>query len=107
MKEIAAQYFSQWVQYRRAFDAYAEMHASYDTKLVIFDETNHLHWKEIYSRPNLATSYICNIFEGVNFYQLYYCRKYSTIYLPKRFYNERGFKAEVLQDLTDEVIDIE
>lgn len=90
MLEIADQYFSQWCQYRRSFDAYADLKKvyTYQTKLIVYNnDTIEL----IYKNYPLNTSYI---FQGdhmllhfdiwhADLLHKYYSKKYEYIFLPK------------------------
>lgn len=84
MKDIALQYFSQWCQYRRAFNEFLELErVHYDTRLAYYDVKNAVsHMREInrtYKDHYLVTS------EYVNYLEL--CKmissgQYTVIFLP-------------------------
>lgn len=87
IKQISSEYFSQWCQYRRAFDEFKKMHSQQNTKLMLYDNTKHevLHilFKDLYNPylDKLWNSYDVDL-NLTSVYQSYHSKEYRYVFLP-------------------------
>lgn len=91
MKQIANEYFAQWCQYRRSFDAYVELHKiapKYDTSMWYYsrDEIELIYVEDVLSRHVLIVREYSNYSLLDELLHEYYSNKYEHIIIPESTY---------------------
>jgi len=86
IKDISVEYFSQWCQYRRAFDEFQRIHnlIKYDTQFYLYDPKDHASIRLIY-QMDVVNSYIIESeyqVPLVTIMHYYYSGKYKYIFYP-------------------------
>lgn len=86
MIAIAENYFSQWCQYRRAFDEYKNMKTKYNTQFICYDQDDlDYSMKEVYEVYGIEGSLILHSQYEIPPNELmskYYSGKYKYIFIP-------------------------
>lgn len=83
MTQISKQYFSQWCQYRRAFDEFSSMHLKQDTEMVQYDDTSAQSYKFLQEEYIPGKDFMVSgvMFPG-EIMGHYMSKKYRRIYVP-------------------------
>lgn len=85
MVQIADEYFSQWCQYRRSFDAYKDLKLRYDTIFIVYDPDSFENIKKLYSDYNLENALVIQTqyeFTPTEIMHKYHSKKYTYIAYP-------------------------
>lgn len=98
-KKISKEYFSQWCQYRRAFDEFTNMHIKYDTKIIPYDLHSRAEMMDIYNIKKDVDFIVYEPYgDGYSPYKilhLSYSGKYRYIFVPAGIWLE-----DIEDDLT-------
>lgn len=102
MKEIANNYFSQWCQYRRAFEEFRLMNRPrYITEIVLYDDKEMAYcMQEIFRRYSLDNS---KFYDGMQYwniydYELYLKGVYKYMFVPMFMANNGYIPKEFVKD---------
>ena len=85
MKDISRNYFSQWCQYRRAFDEYKKLHVKYDTQIHVYDNSEDgldYSMRYIFSNYDMSNCFLMRSEYDVYLNEImvkYYSREYKYI----------------------------
>lgn len=83
--DIAEDYFSRWVQYRRSFDEYERMHREKkDTWVCIYDPYNPSSCKEAVSKATEASNWYKNTLGEYNLWVDFYSGRYDIIFVSNQ-----------------------
>lgn len=85
MTQISDKYFSQWCQYRRAFDEYSKLHKTKTTIVVVIIRDDYKTWK--FASEYMRGSYIVLDHNNLSdLYKNYFSKQYDYIITPKSAY---------------------
>lgn len=86
MSQIRREYFSQWCQYRRAFDEYVKLEdlgVKYDTELIQYQDHDADSFEKMYSEYDPKVDHIITeVITPPQVMHLYFSKQYRKIFIP-------------------------
>lgn len=83
MNKVSLQYFSQWCQYRKAFNEFQRMHSKYDTVMISFDETDEFDVQNVMHEYNKDTDLLIqDMLYPLQIMMHYFSKSYRLIFVP-------------------------
>lgn len=111
MTEISKEYFSQWCQYRRAFDDYKTLHKleeKFDTSIVIYSlKHNREARRQFFQDPEYSHDCLfINQYDLIDFWYVYYSGKYKYVFVHSTHPENEEFQHLKIHDfIGDEIED--